>query len=178
MKKKEIIDFISSISLLILSCVILLFPTFNITNVKLVLTLIFGFYTLIKLSSFILIIGEKDYENAFTGIISLSALIAIYYINLSTKNIALILLVWLGLSALIKLKKADFYHDRENNMWILRLFILFVFLTMGLIFSLNLMYEDSVQILIIGAFFFINSVLEAIDPLATYLIRSNKNASN
>ena len=87
-------------------------------------------------------------------------------------------MIWLGISSLIKLKKADFYHDRDNKMWILRLFILFVFLTTGLIFSLNLMYENSVQILIIGCFFLINSLLDAVDPLVTYLMRSSSNASN
>ncbi len=178
MKKKEIVDFISSLSLMILACVVLLLPTFNIDNIKLVLTIIFGFYTLIKLSSFILIIKERDYESLFTGAISLVGLIAIYYIELSTKNLALILMIWLGISSLIKLKKADFYHDRDNKMWILRLFILFVFLTTGLIFSLNLMYENSVQILIIGCFFLINSLLDAVDPLVTYLMRSSSNASN
>ncbi len=178
MKKKEIVDLISSISLMLLASVIMLFPLFNIDNVKLVLTILFGFYTLIKLSSFLLIIKEKDYESLFIGGVSLAGLIAIYYISLSTKNLALILLVWLGVASLIKLKKADFYHDRDNKMWILRLFILFVFLTTGLIFSLNLMYDSSVQILIIGSFFLINSLLDAIDPLVTYLMRSNSNASN
>ncbi len=178
MKKKEIVDFISSLSLMILTCVVLLLPTFGIDNVKLVLTIIFGFYTLIKLSSFILIIKEKDYESLLTGAISLAGLIAIHYMELSTKNLALILLIWLGVSSLIKLKKADFYHDRENKMWILRLFILFVFLTTGLIFSLNLMYDSSVQIIMIGSFFLVNSILDMIDPLVMYLMRSNSNASN
>ncbi len=174
MKKKEIVDFISNLSLLTISGVILLFPTFNLTDIKLTLTIIFGFYALIKLSCFMLILKEKDYENLFTGIISIGCLIAIYNLKLSTKNIALILLIWLTLMALIKLKKADFYHDRANKMWILRIFILFVFITIGLISSLNLMYEKSVQILIIGFFFFINNLLDTIDPLVSYLMRGNK----
>ncbi len=174
MKRKEVIDFITNISLLILSCIILLFPTLKITDVKLVLELIFSFYTILKFTGFILVFKEHDYENLFTSLVSLGSLISLFFIKLTTQNIALILLVYLGFMSIIKLKKADFYHDRSNKMWILRLFILFTFLILGLILSLNLMHENSVQILIIGFYFVINSLLDTIDPLTSYLMRSNK----
>ena len=172
MKKKQIVDLVTNISLLILACVILLFPSFKITDIKLVLGLIFGFYTLFKLTSFILIIKEHDYENLFTSIVSLGCFIAIFYLELTTKNIALILLIWLGLMSLVKLKKADFYHDKQNKMWLMRLFILFSFIAINLILCLNLMYEKEVQILIIGFYFLINSLLDTIDPLVSYLMES------
>ena len=89
----------------------LLLPTFKITDVELVLALIFGFYALIKLTNFILIIKEHDFESLFTSIVSIGCFISIFFLNLTPKNIALILLIWLGLMSLIKLKKADFYHD-------------------------------------------------------------------
>ncbi len=170
MKKKQIVDLVTNLSLLILACVILLFPSFKITDIKLVLGLIFGFYTLFKLTSFILIIKEHDYENLFTSIVSLGCFITIFYLELTTKNIALILLIWLGLMSLVKLKKADFYHDKQNKMWLLRLFILFSFIAINLILCLNLMYEKEIQILIIGFYFLINSLLDTIDPLVSYLM--------
>ncbi len=172
MKKKQIVDLVTNISLLILSCVILLFPSFKITNIKLVLGIIFSFYSLFKLTSFIIIFKEHDYENLFTSFISLIALVSIFFIELSTKNIVLILLVWLGVMSLIKLKKADFYHDRQNKMWLLRLFILFSFIAINLILCLNLMYEKEVQILIIGFYFLINSLLDSLDPLVCYLMEN------
>ena len=84
----------------------------------------------------------------------------------------LVLLIWMGLMCLIKLKKADFYHDKKNKMWILRLFILFVFLTSGLLTGINLYYEASVQTIIVGFFFFLNGVLDAIDPITLYLMEN------
>ena len=74
--------------------------------------------------------------------------------------------------SLVKLKKADFYHDKQNKMWLMRLFILFSFIAINLILCLNLMYEKEVQILIIGFYFLINSLLDTIDPLVSYLMES------
>ena len=135
MKKKELVDFIVGLLLMFLAVIIILLPTFKITNIKIVLLTIFGFYTIFKIVSFILIYKEKDYESLFTSLVSGSSLIATSLIELTTKNIALILMIWMGLMSLIKLKKADFYHDRENKMWILRLLILFIFIASGLLTS-------------------------------------------
>ena len=80
-------------------------------------------------------------------------------------------MIWMGLMSLIKLKKADFYHDRENKMWILRLLILFIFIASGLLTSINLFYDNSVQILLIGYFFLVNSILDTVSSLVEYISR-------
>ena len=170
MKKKIIVDFISNLILFILACGVLIFPLLEIVNVKLVLILIFGFYTLVKLISFAIIFREHDYENLFTAIISGGCLASLFLVNLTNKNIGLIMLIWLALMSLVKLKKADFYHDRANKMWLLRIFILFVFLGVGLLLNINLIQSESVQILILGMFFIINSLLDTIDPMVRYMV--------
>lgn len=177
MKKKEIVDLITSLSLLILACCILLLPTFKVTDLRLILLLVFGFYTILKITQFILVFKAHDYESLCTCIISLVCALAVYFLKLSTENIALIILIWMAVMSLVKLKKADFYHDRKSNMWKLRLFMLFVFIASGLLTGINLMYSSSVQILIIGYFLFVNSVLDAIDPIAEYLM-GTKNENN
>lgn len=174
MKKKELVDLITGISLMLLAGVILLLPSFKVNDLSFILKTVFGFYALIKLAQFILILKEKDLESLFTCIISLGALISLFLINLTTKNIVLVLMIWMALMCLIKLKKADFYHDKKNKMWILRIFILFAFLTSGLLTGLNLYYEASVQTIIVGFFFFINGILDVIDPIALYLMESSK----
>ena len=45
-----------------------------------------------------------------------------------------------------------------------------MFLTNGLLTSLNLFYDSSVQIIIVGNLFFLNSVLDIIDPVVVYLM--------
>jgi len=39
------------------------------------------------------------------------------------------------------------------------------------------MYESSVQVIIIGYFFLINSILDAIDPITNYLMRGKNENS-
>ena len=170
MKKKELVDLLTGLSLMLLAGVILLLPSFKVNDLNFILKTIFGFYALIKLTQFLFILKEKDFESLFTSIISACALVSLFFIEFTTKNMVLVLLIWMGLMCLIKLKKADFYHDRKNKMWILRLFILFVFLTSGLLTGINLYYEASVQTIIVGFFFFLNGVLDAIDPIALYLM--------
>lgn len=174
MKKKELVDLITGISLMLLAGVILLLPTFKVNDLSFILKTVFGFYALIKSAQFILILKEKDTESLFTCLISLGAFISLFFVNSDIKNIVLILLIWMGLMCLVKLKKADFYHDRKNKMWILRIFILFVFLTAGLLTGINLYYEASVQTIVIGFFFFINGILDVIDPISLYLMESNQ----
>lgn len=170
MRKKELIDLITGISLMLIAAIVLLLPSFKVNDLSFILKMIFGFYALIKFVQFILIMKDKDYESLFTSIVSLVSLISLFIIELSNKHLILVLMIWMGLMCLVKLKKADFYHDRKNKMWILRLFILFAFLTTGLLTGMNLYYESSVQTIIIGFFFFINGILDIIDPLALYLM--------
>lgn len=177
MKKKEVTDFIIGLALLILASCIILLPTFKVTNIKIILIIIFSFYTIFKLISFALTFKEKDYESLFTSIVSGSGIVVTYLLELTTKNIVLILMVWMGLMSLIKLKKADFYHDRNNKMWILRLLILFIFIASGLLTGINLFYESSVQVLLIGYFFFVNGILDTVSPLVEYLNRGKYESS-
>ena len=174
MKKKELVDLITGISLMLLAGVILLLPTFKVNDLSFILKTIFGFYALIKLTQFILILKDKDFESLFTCLISIGALMSLFFIESTTKNMVLILMIWMGFMCLIKLKKADFYHDRHNKMWILRLFILFAFLTSGVLTGINLYYEASVQTIIVGFFFFINGILDVVDPISKYLMESKK----
>lgn len=174
MKKKGMIDLIANIILLVFASVILLLPTLNVTDLKIVLTIIFSVYAFVKLMEFILTFEEKDYESLFTFLISSAGIIATNVMNLTTKNIALLILIWMGVMCLIKLKKTDFYHDRKSKMWILRLFMLFVFLTIGLLTGMNLTEDVREQMIVIGNFFFVNSLLDTIDPIVVYLMGAKK----
>ena len=91
MKKKELVDLITGISLMLLAGVILLLPTFKVNDLSFILKTIFGFYALIKLTQFILILKDKDFESLFTCLISIGALMSLFFIESTTKNMVLIL---------------------------------------------------------------------------------------
>lgn len=165
MNKKEIIKLIFGILFLILSCIVILLPHFKIFKLDLILLIIFSIFALLKLIEFILIKKEKDYEYLFVSVISFISAIAIYFIKSDIKMNILVLLIWMGLMCFIKLKKADYYNDRKNSMWIYHAASLFIFLTSGLLMGLSLYKDSALEITIIGNFFFISSILDILDPI-------------
>ena len=109
-------------------------------------------------------------------IASIITLIILGLVNVEKNplNLALTLFVWITIMSLIKLKKCDYYHDRHKEIYILKIITLVLFILSGLLCTINLYYEKSVQILVLGFFYFINGILEAIDPITYYLIEKQK----
>ena len=166
MKRKQIIDLITAIILIVLGSIILLFPLLKIVNVKYIFMGVLSFYGIMNLLKFILTNEAKDYEGLFTCIVSMVTLILLGLIDTNIPlNLAL---------TLFKLKKCDYYHDRHKEIYILKIITLVLFILSGLLCTINLYYEKSVQILVLGFFYFINGILEAIDPITYYLIEKQK----
>ncbi|NMA50375.1 MAG: hypothetical protein GX951_00795 [Mollicutes bacterium] len=176
MKRKTRIDFITAICLILCGSIILISPSIKYLNVKLVLLLILTFYGIINLLQFVLTNKAKDFEGLFTMIASIISLILLGILDIDTKplNLALVLFVWISIMSLIKLKKADYYHDRNKKIWMLRIVTLIIFVISGLLSVINLYYEPEVQILVLGFFYLIHGILELMDPLTNYLIDEKK----
>lgn len=174
MTKKTKIDFITSVILLICSSVVMLLPLFNIVNVKSIFLFIMCVYIISNLINYLLVKESKDREGLYTVLISIISIVLLFLFDVTKKpvNLALVLLMWTFGMSLVKLKKADYYHDRNNRLWFTLIVTLFIFILIGLLTAINLYYASSVQVLMIGNFFFINGVLDLIDPL-TNCIKEN-----
>ena len=172
MKRKQIIDLITAIGLIICGCVILIFPLLKVLNIKYIFMGILTFYGVMNILQFLLTSKEKDFEGLYTMIASILSLILLGFINIevSPVNLALVLFVWIALMSLIKLKKADYYHDRGKKIWIIRIVLLFLFVLSGLLAVINLYYVVEMQILVLGFFYLIHGILELMDPLINYII--------
>ena len=72
--------------------------------------------------------------------------------------------------SVIKFIKTDYYNDRKDRMWKIRIFTLLSFIIVGVLTSISLNYNSDVQVLILGYFFLIHGLLELVDPLTKYLI--------
>lgn len=72
--------------------------------------------------------------------------------------------------ALVKLKKVDYYHDRKDRMWKLKLLTLILFILTGIATSISLAYTSNVQTLIIGFFMVTHAILEMFEPIVKTLI--------
>ena len=163
MKKNVLSLLLTNISLFIGGALVFIF----VKNLKLALCSLFAAIALLKFIN-LLNIDSKDHEDLWASVLAMIAFIALFYFDLLTKNIILIFLIWLGLMSLVKLKKADYYHDKKDKMWIFKIFTLFVMLGLGLVISLNLQTND-VNVKLFALFFMFNSVIDALEPLIIYL---------
>ncbi len=168
--KKEVI---CAIFLILNGLFLLICPLLKIINLKYLFLETMVLYTIINLLIFCLNLKEKDYTSALKAIFSLLVAIISYVINVTTnpKYFAMTILLWTALMALVKLKKADFYHDKKNKLWILQIACLFIFLLSGVISSLNFIYGEETQIIVFGYFILITGIIEFFDPFLSYLTK-------
>ena len=177
MKKKEIVDLVVASMLVILGSIVLTFPLLNVTNIKYIFIGVLTFYGVMNLAQFLATSDSKDYEGLFTMLASMICLIVLGFLNIdgNPKNLALVMLMWIILMSLIKLKKCDYYHDRHKRIYILKLITLIIFVLIGLLTVINLYYDARVQILVLGYFYFIHGLLELVDPITNFLIQIERN---
>lgn len=174
MIRKEKVDLIIAICLVLLGCTLLVFPSLKIINVRNILLGVFVFYGVVNALQFILTSKDHDYEGLFTAIASIISLILLGILGVDKPmNLALIIFIWIILMSLIKLKKCDYYHDRHRRIFILKIITLVLFIITGLLCVLNLYYQKEVQILVLGFFFFIHGILELVDPVTNYISRTD-----
>lgn len=175
MKNKYKVDMIVSMLYLFLGSLLLLCPLLKFTNINTAFMTIMFIYSIINSGTFILTRESNDYEGILSSLASLiiGSVAFIIHVEDSSLNLALLFFSWIILESLIKLKKADYYHDRKSKLWILEISFLIIFILIGILTAINLNYQSEVQILILGFFFFIHGILEFIDPILIYLTKEN-----
>ncbi|MFR5857227.1 MAG: hypothetical protein ACLUFU_05380 [Bacilli bacterium] len=171
MKTKQKVELIIATFLILCGSILLIFPLFHFVEVKIIFITVMGVYALLNLIKFILIRKTKDYEGLFTSLASLIVLTIALFLDISKVPwyLALTLFIWISLMSIIKLKKADYYNDRKNGIWILEIVCLILFILSGLLSTINLYYENDIQVLVLGYFYLIHGILEIIDPLVIHL---------
>lgn len=176
MFKKEIIYALLS---LLVGLITITLPIFEITEINVVIPTVLLVFGLMNIISAILLKTDFSRLRLFKGICSIViALVGIFleYYN-SNINIVLILLIWVIMMSLAKFKKCDYYHDRSNNLWKVNIFILAVFIVTSFICSINLLYIEGVEIMVMGFILYINGILEFIDPITNYIVECKNESS-
>ena len=171
MKYKQKIDLLISLLLILLGSIILVLPIFEVKDLKTILIVVFSIYTILNLAQFILTKESQDIEGLLSSIASLMTLIASILVKIDNpRALAMILMTWVILMSLAKLKKIDYYHDRRDRMWKVRVLNLTLFILIGILTSINLAYSSTIQIMVLGFFLFTHGILELFDPVTKYLI--------
>lgn len=176
MKRKQLVDLIIAIFLILTGCSLLVFPLVNFLNVKNIFLGVLIIYAILNFIKFLLTFKSKDYEGLLTFLASVVTMIVALKVDISLKpwNLAITLFVWIVMMSLIKLKKSDYYNDQNSKMWIIKIANLILFIVAGILATINLYYTVDIQILVLGFFFFINGILELVDPLANYILDEKK----
>ncbi len=171
MKTKQKIDTVINSFLVVIGLLIILSAVFKYSNVKIVFLSVMFSYALLNLIQFILTKKSKDYEGLYTFLASISVGIVDIFFSFENDNVlAISLMSWVSIMSVIKFIKTDYYNDRKDKMWKLRIVLLLLFMLIGIVTSISLNYSDNVRVMVLGYFFLIHGILELIDPITKYLI--------
>ena len=180
-RKKEIklrdkTNIIISGILLFMGIMMLVVPFLGFIQPNALLYVVFSIYALLKVIEVIITKPKNgDYEDISTAVAcALAAISGFKYINYDPPMVLSITLAsWVGIMSIIKLIKLDYYHDRENGMLYVNLVTFSMFLLLGLLTSINLYFNETVQILMLGFFFVINGLLNLAEDAIRILVSRN-----
>lgn len=171
MKTKQKIDTVINTFLVILGLLIIVLAVLKYSNVKVVFLTVMFSYALLNLLQFLLTKKSKDYEGLYTCLASATVGLVDLYFSFDSENVlAISLMSWVAMMSVIKFIKTDYYNDRKDRMWKLRIVLLVLFMLIGIVTSISFNYSDNIRIMVLGYFFLIHGILELIDPIAKYLI--------
>ena len=171
MKVKQKVDTIINSFLVVIGLLIIILAITRYNDVKLVFVCVMFSYAILNLLQFILTRKAKDYEGLYTFLASTSIGIIDLYFSFDNANVlAISIMAWTTIMSVIKFIKTDYYNDRKDKMWKLRVVTLVLFMIIAIVTSLSLNYSNNVQVMIMGYFFLIHGILELIDPIVKYLI--------
>ena len=89
----------------------------------------------------------------------------------NTRNLAIFILIFALCKSFIKLKKADFYHDRKSKYWLIEVASLLFFLGISILESINLSFEENILFIVFGFYSFFLGVLDFYEILFYNLTR-------
>lgn len=171
MKIKQKVDIVIDSFLVVIGMLIIVLAKLNYNDVKLLFIGTMISYAVLNLLQFLLTRKSKDYEGLYTFIASMVVGIVGIYFSFDKENVLSVsIMSWVTMMAVIKFIKTDYYNDRRDRMWKLRVVTLVLFMLVGILTSISLNYSTNVQVLVIGFFFLIHGILELIDPITKYLL--------
>lgn len=171
MKIKQKVDIVIDSFLVVIGMLIIVLAKLNYNDVKLLFIGTMISYAVLNLLQFLLTRKSKDYEGLYTFIASMVVGIVGIYFSFDKENVLSVsIMSWVTMMAVIKFIKTDYYNDRRDRMWKLRIVTLVLFMLVGILTSISLNYSTNVQVLVIGFFFLIHGILELVDPITKYLL--------
>ncbi len=158
-KEKLLMNFISSIIFIFYGVFLICSQLFSLQNIRIYFIIFFLLYGILKGITWIY---QKDFTllfDTFTGL-SLGFISIVWDLFQTPKEIAFLILTFALLLSLIKLKKADIFHDHKNKNWQIEIMELIFFLCFSILFCLNLSVPEKEMFLNLGFYAFFIGVLD------------------
>lgn len=174
--KERKVEIICSVISLFMGIILLICPSFEFNNIKILFSIVLFIYSILNFILCIKVKKNKDYEYLFNTIISVITFLIfiIFYKNNNPLFLSLTIMCFVGAMSINKIIKVDYFMDKKNNSWYIRIVTFCLFILIGILTSINLYYSEAVQTLIIGFFWFINSCLDLSEPVINLLLKSKK----
>lgn len=170
MKKKQIVDLSINTILVLIGVILILLPLFGIKDIHNIFFVLMIVYAALDIIQFILTKESKDYEGLYCFVINLGiGLTGLTFSFNQTIQLSLCVLCWTVLTSMAKLIKTNYYNDRRDRMYKLRLFTLAAFFLLGVLTSVTI-YQSDFCLSALGFFFYTNGILEMVDPIVKYLL--------
>lgn len=165
--KKFIVDFVGACFVLAIAFLILGMNGVSDVDLHVFLPLFFFVYALIHIVLFGVHYKDKEYSDLLLGIEGIVFGLGTVFLDVfeTPKYLAFSILLWTLFWGLIKLKKADYFHDRKSKHWLVSVVSLLLFFAISVVVSMNLAYEVSVQILVIGFYLLFLGVFELYEAM-------------
>lgn len=175
-KKRNIIEIILYIILIIMGIIVMSFPAFGLINPIYYLGALFYIYAFFTVIAYFTSRKEEEYELLFNSLIDI--IVASFLIAVPNENAPFMLGTAMLIYTLLVIVNRGFivykYKKNENYLWIIKFIITFLIAFLGILTIINLYNELSVQTLIIGYYFITLGVMLVIEPLFKLFISPQK----
>lgn len=165
MKKYQDFSSIMGALILLFYGVILSFSI--IPNLKVGICIFYLLYAITHMISYIFYRHEKEFSNILLFIIGILFLgIGIFVDFMKEPRIfSMMVLGWTLLVSLVKLKKADYFHDRKNRLWLVEVTCLVLFLISEILFCFQLHNEENIIMAFLGYSIYVVGIFELLESI-------------
>ena len=174
MKKEKFLEnIIGAIIILFYGAILVGSKSLGLLTLQEGVSIFFALYGMVALGIYIFSKKDKNVLDLITGIIGLLFGIGsfIFELVMDVKTLAFLILAWTLIISFIKLKQADLYHDRKSKLWYIEITSLILFLFLSVLISMNLAYDNDIQMLIFGFYAIYHGIFELYESIFLNLTR-------
>lgn len=134
-------------------------------------------YSVVNFGNYILIGKNPNNEVIWLSIVASISGILNVGLNLlfnPTYTLAMSLGVFIFLTIGVKIFTIDYYHDRKDVYYYIETMLTLIFFIIGIVICFNLFNDSIVQTIILGFFFIIISILEAVDVSLKGMLKAKR----